>query len=169
MTEPKLLTEAQAIEMWNQAQKSAPATFIEIFRERGLIAEEPVDPLLVEARQIIADTCDTHESKGQWLDGVWDDEQEMAIALAALHRGMELGRSDRCEAIATAPLIAALEEAREALEGIVTDAEDDPCWRDHHGYCQAHGLNDPCEMAIARQVLTRITETLAKHSKEALQ
>jgi hypothetical protein len=90
MTEPKLLTEAQAIEMWNQAQKSAPATFIEIFRERGLIAEEPVDPLLVEARQIIADTCDTHESKGQWLDGVWDDEQEMAIALAALHRGMEL-------------------------------------------------------------------------------
>ena len=39
-TEPKL-TEAQAIEMWNQAQKSAPATFIKIFRECGLIAEEP--------------------------------------------------------------------------------------------------------------------------------
>ena len=42
---------------------------------------------------------------------------------------------------------------RKALEGLVTDEEDDPCWHDHHGYCQAHFLNDPCEMAEARQAL----------------
>ena len=87
-TEPKLLTEAEWV-AWMQKPQSTEKALTDL-RERGLIAEEPVDPLLVEARQIIADTCDTHESKGQWLDGVWDDEQEMAIALAALRRGMEL-------------------------------------------------------------------------------
>jgi len=39
---------------------------------------------------------------------------------------------------------------REALEGLI---DDDPCWYDHHGYCQAHYVTSPCEMAIARQAL----------------
>ena len=92
-TEPKLLTEADVSALYELARNATPENFRKAVAMQGLIAEEPVDPLLVEARQIIADTCDTHESKGQWLDGVWDDEQEMDIALAALRRGMELAPS----------------------------------------------------------------------------
>lgn len=63
--------------------------------------------------------------------------------LALLDTGNEA--ADRITAQA-----AEIERLREALEGLV---DDEPCWKDHHGYCQAHGLNDPCEMAIARQAL----------------
>lgn len=45
---------------------------------------------------------------------------------------------------------AKIEQLTEALRGVV---DDEPCWLDHHGYCQTHGLGNPCEMAIARAVL----------------
>jgi hypothetical protein len=28
-----------------------------------------------------------------------------------------------------------------------------PCWRDHHGYCQAHYLEEDCRVAAARAAL----------------
>ena len=40
-----------------------------------------------------------------------------------------------------------------ALARLVTDEQDDPCWYDHHGYCQAHFLEEDCSMAHARKIL----------------
>jgi hypothetical protein len=31
--------------------------------------------------------------------------------------------------------------------------DDEPCYLDHHGNCQTHCLNNPCEMAVARATL----------------
>jgi hypothetical protein len=39
-----------------------------------------------------------------------------------------------------------------ALEGLV---DDEPCRYDHHGYCQTHRLNNPCEMQVARAALKK--------------
>ena len=71
MTEPKL-TEA---DVRREFAATGAEPVIRFLRARGLIAEEPVDPLLVEAR------C---------RDGSWDETTHMAVALAALRRGMEL-------------------------------------------------------------------------------
>lgn len=43
-----------------------------------------------------------------------------------------------------------IEELEAALRSLI---DDEPCWYDHHGYCQAHGLSSPCEMAEARKLL----------------
>lgn len=94
-TEPKLLTEAEAREMYTDSRLSV---FIEQLRERGLIAVEPVDPLLVEARQTYAVWCEDRNLPGsarRIRDGEWDDTTPMVIALAALRRGMELEREKR--------------------------------------------------------------------------
>ena len=45
---------------------------------------------------------------------------------------------------------AKIEQLTGALRGVV---DDEPCWFDHHGYCQTHVLGNPCEMAIARAAL----------------
>ena len=42
---------------------------------------------------------------------------------------------------------------REALVGLTTDEDDDPCWFDHNGNCLAHFITNPCEMAFARKAL----------------
>lgn len=42
-------------------------------------------------------------------------------------------------------------ELEAALAGLI---DDEPCWYDHHGYCQAHFITSPCEMAIARTALS---------------
>lgn len=40
------------------------------------------------------------------------------------------------------------ERLREVLFGFI---DDEPCWYDHHGYCQAHFSGEiPCYMAEAR-------------------
>ena len=39
---------------------------------------------------------------------------------------------------------------RSALEGLI---DDEACGYDHHGYCQAHFITKPCEMAVAREAL----------------
>lgn len=64
-------------------------------RERGLIAPEPVDPLLVEAREIVKATLTPERHKNcncrEEIDaGDWDDRHSVRAALAALRRGMEL-------------------------------------------------------------------------------
>ena len=91
-TEPKLLTEAEWREVLIPADGAADP-IIKRLRERGLIAEEPVDPLLVEAQEICAEWCegrDATDCARRYRTGEWDDTPHVAIALAALRRGMEL-------------------------------------------------------------------------------
>lgn len=47
---------------------------------------------------------------------------------------------------------AALDEVLDALEGM---DDDEPCRIDHNGNCQAHGINQPCDNAIARGILAK--------------
>lgn len=49
---------------------------------------------------------------------------------------------------------AALAETRKALDGLLKQFEGDDCRYDHHGYCQAHFLQeaDECCVKIARRV-----------------
>jgi len=57
-------------------------------------------------------------------------------------------------------LIRAIEE-RETLsaenerlrELLARNINDEPCWRDHHGYCQAHYLETDCSVSAARAAL----------------
>lgn len=42
---------------------------------------------------------------------------------------------------------------RLALRDLLDAIGDDPCRFDHHGYCQAHFLSSPCEVATARHIL----------------
>lgn len=43
-------------------------------------------------------------------------------------------------------------ELEAALAGLT---DDEPCFYDHNGNCQAHFVNSPCEMATARAVLAK--------------
>ena len=58
-----------------------------------------------------------------------------------------------------------IERLRAALRAGLEPQEDDPCWYDHHGPCQAHSLrrNDAgepeCEVAMMRAALTPSTDT----------
>lgn len=46
------------------------------------------------------------------------------------------------------------------LHGLIRDlADPDPCWFDHHGYCQAHGWMDtepPCADGRAQKLLAAL-------------
>ena len=53
--------------------------------------------------------------------------------------------ADRIEALS-----AEIERFRELLS---RNIDDEPCWRDHHGYCQAHYLEEDCSVAAARAAL----------------
>ena len=62
--------------------------------------------------------------------------------------------------IAAQFFLSQLREQREALEAFVTDESTDPCWFDHHGYCQAHGPGPiPCHMQVARDLLALAPDT----------
>lgn len=93
---PRLLTEAEFRELL--AKIDAPENIVteELvrWRERGLIAQKPVDPLLAEARKIAASYYETVEPglARNMRGGFCDDQPSVVSALAALRRGMELGR-----------------------------------------------------------------------------
>jgi hypothetical protein len=93
MAEPKLLTEVEAQVLFGW---TAFADFLAELRERGLIAEEPVDPLLVEAEALVQRWC------GQEGAEIED------LALAALRRGIEIGEANRKELTREMVLAAAL-------------------------------------------------------------
>lgn len=63
----------------------------------ALIAEHeeaPVDPLLIEAREIASDTCisvGNPTGSGLCRQGEWDNEPLVKTALVALRRGIEIG------------------------------------------------------------------------------
>ena len=44
---------------------------------------------------------------------------------------------------------------REALEALLKPFENDPCRLDHHGYCQAHFIEEDCSVAKARKILAQ--------------
>jgi hypothetical protein len=98
MTQEPKLTGEEVMMLAEIAQRQGAAAFIEAMRERRLIAPEPVDPLLIEAREICGDWA---EGERSWVsvnavknyrEGRWDDASHMDIALAALRRGMELAQ-----------------------------------------------------------------------------
>ena len=64
----------------------------------------------------------------------------------------DLGLIVRYEAADTIEAQAAeIKRLRELLARHV-DGEQ-PCWHDHHGYCQAHYLEEDCRVAAARAAL----------------
>jgi len=58
---------------------------------------------------------------------------------------------DLCSRIETAA--DRIERLEVALQNLVDAQGDDECWRDHHGYCQAHYLEEDCCVAEARKAL----------------
>jgi hypothetical protein len=52
--------------------------------------------------------------------------------------------------------IEALTAENERLRDLLKrNIDDDPCWLDHHGYCQAHYLEEDCSVAAARAALEK--------------
>lgn len=51
-----------------------------------------------------------------------------------------------------ARLKARLAEAMEAIDRLLAPFEGEECWRDHHGYCQTHFLEEDCSVNAARCV-----------------
>jgi hypothetical protein len=102
MAEPKL-TEAGLRSILDDAGAGADwrnDNIVNGFRERGLIAEEPVDPLLLEAREITAQIVGALGASwfgSEFRKGRCDDHRYMQIALAALRRGIEIGEANRKE------------------------------------------------------------------------
>jgi hypothetical protein len=52
----------------------------------------PVDPLLIEARKICAAKTDGDFKHSQFMSGNLDDSPYIELALAALKRGIEIGK-----------------------------------------------------------------------------
>lgn len=48
----------------------------------------------------------------------------------------------------------------ETLRELVSLWEDDPCWADHHGRCQAHYLEpiEECRVAAAKELVEMMDE-----------
>ena len=49
-------------------------------------------------------------------------------------------------------------EIKRLRELLARNIDDEPCWRDHHGYCQAHYLEEDCRVAAARAALGEPTD-----------
>ena len=93
MTEPKLLTEAEVHDLYKCVADASD--LVRLLRKRGMIAPEPepVDPLLIEAREICAKSSEARKWYGEargFRDGEYDDYYTMDIALTALRRNLEL-------------------------------------------------------------------------------
>lgn len=70
----------------------------------------------------------------------------------------------RDELIEGRKLLAAAEQMRRLLADLV---DPDPCWLDHHGYCQAHGLHSPpCPHARAKELLAELGRRADEYSEE---
>ena len=50
-----------------------------------------------------------------------------------------------------------LKIAKEILE-VVVEVNDEECWFDHHGYCQAHNLEEDCHIKKAREAIAALRE-----------
>lgn len=85
--ETKLLTEAEARRL---AYSPHPESTLTELRERGLIAPEPVDLLLIEAREIAAAHIGSEAGAASFRAGNGDNDRSVLAILAALKRGMEM-------------------------------------------------------------------------------
>ena len=92
---PRLLTEADVKRLHGMGYHEWPQVLSEL-RERGLIAAEPVDPLLVEAREIVAEWNRPKAPKyaEETLAGFHDNAGTVICAIAALKRGIDLARAN---------------------------------------------------------------------------
>ena len=99
---PKLLTEAE----WrlHYADFFFPSETLEriiaAHKQRGLIAPE-VDPVLAAARDFVAELARHWDVEGhaigapkEYRDGIYDDDEDIQIALAALRRALELAKPE---------------------------------------------------------------------------
>ena len=89
------LDKARAEEAWRQWEKlpsrfegSATIIAARLAREGWM---PPVDPLLLEARKLLADSAENKEEAHTYLAGGFDHWSEFQIVLAALRRGIEIG------------------------------------------------------------------------------
>ena len=95
MTEPKLLTEAEwraNLRVW--VNIAATDAIILLMRYHGMIAPEPepVDPLLIEALEIVAKLNEDEDIlifASEVRAGKRNDDLEVRIALTALRRNLE--------------------------------------------------------------------------------
>ena len=83
MIEPKLLTEAEWAGLLGPTGYELHGPEL---RERGLIAPEPVDPLLIEAREIVAQAYN-------WTQRCFENNHPAVVStLAGIKRGKELAQ-----------------------------------------------------------------------------
>jgi len=83
------LDKARAEEAWRKSD-TVPAALTcaaRLAREGWM----PVDPLLLEARKLFADSAENKEEAHIYLAGRFDHWSEFQIVLAALRRGIEIG------------------------------------------------------------------------------
>jgi hypothetical protein len=98
MTHTKLLTEAE----WRNVFAYNSDIALDYIRERGLIAEEPVDPLLVEAWKVVGEWAehtfgqDSSAVAHYGSDKVSEDTNTR-LAMLGLRRGIEIGEANRKE------------------------------------------------------------------------
>lgn len=48
------------------------------------------------------------------------------------------------------------EHRDELLEALRNFVDDEPCCFDHHGYCQTHGVSQPCINEIAKKAIAKV-------------
>ena len=100
-------------------------------------------------------------TEGPWEVRIWDGEDwpEKRISVGATDGGHSVCVSPRYRwNLEDFNLIAAAPDLYEALDALV-EVNDEPCWTDHHGYCQAHYMDnvnaEGCRVAKARAVIAK--------------
>jgi hypothetical protein len=136
------------------------------------------DTLKLFAEDGISTVCDRGELSFEkwWKDS--DDDSQMVATLVIDIGGFKLTRfrngkvldigtdiAKEMQAVYEVKLAAQAEELRilraehsdlmVAVLGMLRPHLDD-CRLDHHGYCQSHGMDKPCEVDVARKTITAI-------------
>lgn len=62
-----------------------------------------------------------------------------------------------------------MDDADQIVELLLDLTDPDPCWFDHHGYCQAHGwmaTDRRCPHARAKELLAELNRRADEHTEE---
>ena len=54
----------------------------------------------------------------------------------------------------------------EFVEVLRERVDDEPCHYDHHGYCQAHNVENPCSVAVGRALLAQFDSASGPHPED---
>lgn len=101
---------------------------------------------------------DPEQCSAEYLSNLLRDHVEKGDPLDVGNLAMMLHQ--RGERISPAPeaqlavLLAENERLRKVLSNLLAPFADDECRKDHHGYCQAHFLEEDCCVAAALRALT---------------